>query len=85
MIDSSSVVNEEFSLRDSLKIFTRPTTYGFLLIEICLGVPLQGVSLFLPQIVQRLGYDSVKTNLSTVAPNITVSTPARPRRLKMHG
>lgn len=81
MIDSSSVVNEEFSLRESLKIFTRPTTYGFLLIEVCLGVPLQGVSLFLPQIVQRLGYDSVKTNLSTVAPNITVSSPDRPKAL----
>lgn len=72
-VDSSSIVNEEFSLRDSLKIFRRPTTYGFLLIEICLGVPLQGVQLFLPQIVQRLGYDSVKTNLYTVAPNVTVS------------
>lgn len=79
MIDSSSVVNEKFNLKESLKIFTRPTTYGFLLIEVCLGVPLQGVSLFLPQIVQRLGYDSVKTNLSTVAPNITVSSPDRPK------
>ncbi|KAJ1327919.1 MFS transporter ACS family allantoate permease [Microdochium nivale] len=70
-VDSSSVVNEEFSLRDSLKIFRRPTTYGFLAIEICLGVPLQGVQLFLPQIVQRLGYDTIKTNLYTVAPNVT--------------
>ncbi|KAI0155536.1 MFS transporter [Pestalotiopsis sp. NC0098] len=70
-VDSSSTVNEEFKLRDALKIFKLPTTYGFLLIEICLGVPLQGVSLFLPQIVARLGYDTVKTNLYTVAPNIT--------------
>ncbi|KAK8040970.1 MFS general substrate transporter [Apiospora phragmitis] len=54
-----------------LKVFRRPTTYGFLLIEICLGVPLQAVNLFLPQIVQRLKYDNVKTNLYTVAPNIT--------------
>ena len=73
LVDSSSVVNEEFNLRESLKIFRRPTTYGFLAIEICLGVPLQGVSLFLPQIVQALGYDTVKTNLYTVAPNVTVS------------
>jgi hypothetical protein len=36
----------------------------------CLGVPLQSVSLFLPQIVGRLGYDKIKTNLYTVAPNI---------------
>ncbi|KAI1848589.1 hypothetical protein JX266_005448 [Neoarthrinium moseri] len=70
-VDSSSTVNEEFSLKDSLQIFRMPATYGFLLIEICLGVPLQGVSLFLPQIVQRLGYDKVKTNLYTVAPNVT--------------
>ncbi|KAK8110214.1 uncharacterized protein PG998_006671 [Apiospora kogelbergensis] len=71
LVDSSSVVNEKFNLRESLKVFRRPTTYGFLLIEICLGVPLQGVQLFLPQIVQRLNYDKVKTNLFTVAPNIT--------------
>lgn len=69
--DSSSTVNEKFSLKDSLKIFLQPVTYAFLLIEICLGVPLQSVSLFLPQIVARLGYSTVKTNLYTVAPNIT--------------
>jgi MFS family permease len=71
-VDSSSVVNEEFNLRESLKILKRPSTYGFLLIEICLGVPLQGVNSFLPQIVKALGYSTVKTNLYTVAPNITV-------------
>lgn len=70
-VDSSSIVNEEFSLRESLKIFKQPVTYVFLAIEICLGVPLQSVSLFLPQIVARLGYSTVKTNLYTVAPNIT--------------
>ncbi|XP_014560666.1 hypothetical protein COCVIDRAFT_34310 [Bipolaris victoriae FI3] len=69
-IDSSSVVNQEFSLKDALGIFKEPSTYGFLLIEICLGVPLQSVSLFLPQIVGRLGYDKIKTNLYTVAPNV---------------
>ncbi|KAH8722503.1 major facilitator superfamily domain-containing protein [Phaeosphaeriaceae sp. PMI808] len=69
-IDSSSVVGEEFSLRKALGIFKLPSTYGFLAIEVCLGVPLQSVSLFLPQIVQRLGYNKIKTNLYTVAPNI---------------
>lgn len=69
-IDSSAVVGEEFNLRDALQIFKLPATYGFLAIEMCLGVPLQSVSLFLPQIVQRLGYNKVKTNLYTVAPNI---------------
>jgi MFS family permease len=70
-VDSSSIVNEKFNLRDSLKIFKQPTTYAFLAIEICLGVPLQSVSLFLPQIVGRLGYSTIKTNLYTVAPNIS--------------
>ncbi|WVQ80778.1 hypothetical protein IAT38_002883 [Cryptococcus sp. DSM 104549] len=35
-----------------------------------LGVPLASVGNFLPQIVARLGYSTVKTNLYTVAPNI---------------
>ncbi|PMD56405.1 MFS general substrate transporter [Hyaloscypha bicolor E] len=70
-VDSSSVVNEAFNLKDSLKIFKQPTTYAFLAIEICLGVPLQSVSLFLPQIIARLKYSTVKTNLYTVAPNIS--------------
>ncbi|KAI9374595.1 major facilitator superfamily domain-containing protein [Aspergillus egyptiacus] len=70
-VDSSAVVNEKFSLRESLGIFRHPTTYGFLAIEICLGVPLQGVSLFMPQIIERLGYPTVKTNLYTVAPHVT--------------
>jgi len=70
-VDSSSTVNEKFNLRDSLKIFQQPSAYAFLAIEICLGVPLQSVSLFLPQIVGRLGYSPIKTNLYTVAPNVS--------------
>jgi hypothetical protein len=35
-----------------------------------MGVPLYSVSNFLPQIVARLGYTAVKTNLYTVAPNV---------------
>ena len=64
-VDSSSVVQERFNFKDSIKIFTYPTTYCFLLIEICLGVPIQSVALFMPQIIQRLGYGPVKTNLYT--------------------
>ncbi|KAJ5769758.1 uncharacterized protein N7511_001809 [Penicillium nucicola] len=70
-VDSSAVVNEEFSIREALGIFKQPTTYVFLCIEICLGVPLQGVALFMPQIVGGLGYSTVKTNLYTVAPNVS--------------
>lgn len=70
-VDSSSVVNEKFNLKEALQIFKQPTTYGFIAIEMCLGVPIQGVGLFLPQIIQRLKYDTIKTNLYTVAPNVT--------------
>lgn len=49
--DSSSTVSEAFNLREALKIFRYPSTFAFLAIEVCLGVPLQSVTLFLPQIV----------------------------------
>lgn len=70
-VDSSRVVNEKFGSRESFKIFKQPTSYIILAIEVSLGVPLQSVQLFLPQIVGWLGYDSVKTNLYTVAPNVS--------------
>lgn len=70
-VDSSAIVNEKFSLREAVKIMQHPTSWIILAIQICLGVPLQAVSLFLPQIVGRLGYNTVQTNLHTVAPNIT--------------
>lgn len=38
------------------------------LLALGLGVPLASVGNFLPQIVARLGYNTVKTNLYTVAP-----------------
>jgi MFS family permease len=71
LLDSSSVVNEKLNIRESLKIFKHPTSWAVLAIQVCLGVPLQGVQLFLPQIIGRLGYSTVKTNLYTVAPNVS--------------
>lgn len=68
-MDSSSVVNEKFVLKDALKVFTMPAAFAWLGIEICLGVPIQSVALFMPQIIGRLRYDTIKTNLYTVAPN----------------
>ncbi|KAK4931866.1 hypothetical protein LTR66_016010 [Elasticomyces elasticus] len=65
-VDSSSKVQEKFVFRDAIKILKHPTSWMILAIEMCLGVPLQSVSLFLPQIVSRLGYSTVKTNLYTV-------------------
>jgi MFS family permease len=65
-VDSSSVVNEKFDFRESVQILKHPTSWMILAIEICLGIPLQSVQLFLPQIVGRLGYSTIKTNLFTV-------------------
>lgn len=53
-VDSSSIVNEKFNFKSAVSIFKQPTSWAILGIEICLGVPLQSVSLFLPQIVARL-------------------------------
>ncbi|KAK9314820.1 major facilitator superfamily domain-containing protein [Lipomyces starkeyi] len=69
--DSSAVINEPLKIREALKIFRHPISWGWLILEVCLGVPLQSVTLFLPQIVERLGYSTIKTNLYTVAPNAT--------------
>lgn len=70
-IDSSSVVDEKLNIRDAFRIFKHWTSWAVLAIQICLGVPLQGVQLFLPVIIKRLGYSTVKTNLYTVAPNVS--------------
>ena len=69
-IDSSSVVNEKLNIRDAFREFKHLTSWANLAIQICLGVPLQGVQLFLPVIIERLNYGTVKTNLYTVAPNV---------------
>ncbi|PHH70549.1 hypothetical protein CDD82_7046 [Ophiocordyceps australis] len=71
-LDSSSVVSErKLDVREALRVFGHPTSLVFVCIDMCLGVPLQSVALFLPQIIQRLGYGVVKTNLYTVAPYVS--------------
>ncbi|GAB1197683.1 hypothetical protein APSETT444_006985 [Aspergillus pseudonomiae] len=70
-LDSSAVVNEKLNIRDAFRIFKHPTSWAVVGIQICLGVPLQSVQLFLPQIISKLGYGTVKTNLYTVAPNVS--------------
>lgn len=59
-------MDEKLVWRDAIEVFKLPVAWCWLGIEMCLGVPLQSVSLFLPQIVGRLGYSTVKTNLYTV-------------------
>jgi MFS family permease len=65
-VDSSAVVEARFNWREAIKILQHPTSWAILAIEICLGIPLQSVQLFLPQIIGRLGYSTIKTNLYTV-------------------
>lgn len=69
-MDSSSIVNEPFNLKDALEIFHHPTSWVYLVLEMCVGIPLQSVQNFMNQIIGRFGYDDLKTNLWTVAPNL---------------
>ncbi|KAG0648164.1 putative transporter [Hyphodiscus hymeniophilus] len=69
--DSSSVVDSKFVFKDAIKICTEDKFFfAYMMVGISNGVPLFSVSTFLVQIVQRLGYGTVKTNLLTVAPNV---------------
>ncbi|RDA95524.1 hypothetical protein CP533_5412 [Ophiocordyceps camponoti-saundersi (nom. inval.)] len=68
--DNDKARRQRRPVADALRVFlAHPSALAFLAIEICLGLPLQAVALFLPQIIQRLGYPTVQTNLLTVAPN----------------
>ncbi|KAI9729404.1 MAG: hypothetical protein M1834_006928 [Cirrosporium novae-zelandiae] len=72
--DSSTVVDAKFSFRQAIKVFRQDKLWPFyMMIGFGVGVPLFSVSNFLPQIVERLGYNTVKTNLYTVAPTIVGS------------
>ncbi|CEJ62628.1 hypothetical protein PMG11_11123 [Penicillium brasilianum] len=66
--DSVTTLNAKFSWRESLSEFSTPHGY----IRICLsfvgGTILTSNANFLVIVVERLGYDVVKTNLYTVAP-----------------
>jgi MFS family permease len=69
--DSSAVVGEKVSLREACKVFAHPVTIGWLMISICVGVPLNSINNWFPQIIQELGTGTVMTNLYTVAPNVS--------------
>ena len=71
---SSVQPDSKFSFRDAIKVFTTDRLWPFyMLIGFGIGVPLYSVSNWLPQIVERFNFDTVKTNLYTVAPNIVGS------------
>ncbi|KAH7108375.1 putative high-affinity nicotinic acid transporter [Auriculariales sp. MPI-PUGE-AT-0066] len=68
--DATSVLGSKMDIKGAFKSLVEWQTLAWFAIEFCLGVPLASVSNFLPQVVGRLGYSTVKTNLYTVAPNI---------------
>ncbi|KAL0071860.1 hypothetical protein AAF712_000782 [Marasmius tenuissimus] len=68
--DSSVTINEKLKLSEAFRPFKDPLYWVWALISLCFGVPLASVNNFLPQIVGSLGYDTLKTNLYTVAPNV---------------
>ncbi|GME53119.1 allantoate permease [Neofusicoccum parvum] len=66
--DSSSENNEEFDLKKALRSIFYWRNVFYVAIGFSYGVASASVGNFLPQMVQRLGYSTVKTNLYTVAP-----------------
>lgn len=69
--DSSSAISEKLSFKQSLTVFKHPIAILWLLEEMALGVPLNSINNWLPQIVAAMGFSSVNTNLMTVAPAIS--------------
>ena len=67
--DGTDKIGERIDWRDAFQPFVSDWRYSvWAMLALGLGVPLASVGNFLPQIVARLGYDTIKTNLYTVAP-----------------
>ena len=72
--DSSVEPDAKFDFRRAISVFKQDRLWPFyMMIGIGIGVPLYSVANWLPLIVARFGYSTVKTNLWTVAPNIVGS------------
>lgn len=67
--DASHEISTAFSLKKAFAPFKEKKFILWVLISFNYPVAFSTVSNFLPQIVQRLGYSVIKTNLWTVAPN----------------
>ncbi|PWN92608.1 MFS general substrate transporter [Acaromyces ingoldii] len=68
--DGSNVVDSSFSLKDCVKPFLDVRTYAWGIIAVSYGVSVATMSNFLPQIISRLGYSTVTTNLLTCGPSV---------------
>lgn len=69
-LDSSAVQAEKVSIRDAIKVFKHPVCIAWMFQEIFIGVPLNAINNWFPQIIGSLGKGTVMTNLYTVAPNV---------------
>ncbi|MCJ1306052.1 hypothetical protein MMC08_008870 [Hypocenomyce scalaris] len=70
-VDSSDTVDSKFVFKDAIKVcFEDKFFFCYMMVGVSSGVPLYSVSTFLVQIVGRLGYGTIQTNLLTVAPNV---------------
>jgi hypothetical protein len=67
--DGSKGVDEKFSFREGMSAFKGWKMGLYSIISFTYAMGYTTTSTFLPQIVARLGFDTVKTNLWTVAPN----------------
>ncbi len=71
--DSSSeaTLKENFKMKDAFDLLKHPVSILWLVIEICVGVPINCINNWFPQIIQSMGKDKLQTNLFTVAPNMS--------------
>ncbi|CUM65871.1 uncharacterized protein PRCAT00003521001 [Priceomyces carsonii] len=70
MTDSSALQGVEMEFKDALKVFKHPVAILWMFQEICIGVPINSINNWFPQIIAVLGKSTVQTNLYTVAPNV---------------
>lgn len=67
--DGSRNIDEKFNFREAMSAFKGWKMFLYSIISFTYAMGYTTTSTFLPQIVQRLGFSTVKTNLWTVAPN----------------
>jgi hypothetical protein len=67
--DGSSEVDVKFNIKEAMSAFKGWKMGMYAIISFTYAMGYTTTSTFLPQIVQRLGFSTVKTNLWTVAPN----------------
>jgi len=67
--DGSSEVDVKFDFKEAMSAFRGWKMGMYAIISFTYSMGFTTTATFLPQIVQRLGFNAVKTNLWTVAPN----------------